>query len=131
MATRSKKIYNWSFSRGLIQKGFNLKTEVMMLKEELDEMQYSSPKHWYNFFNIGRTIASEYDIIDAANDLVVVATQIPYKLGYDSDKCMDETIREISSRLGSIDKSTGKFMKDLNQNPKTLYKARYNRCKLN
>lgn len=129
--TRFRKIYNWNMSRGLIEKGFNLKSEVAMLKEELDELQYSEPKKWYNFFNVGRKESSEEDKIDALNDLIVVATGGIYKLNYDADKTMDETIKEVSSRRGVINLATGKWTKMTDDESKKLwYTARYDRCKM-
>ena len=56
------------------------------------------------------------------------ATGDMLKLGYDPESCMKETVKEISSRTGSI--IDGKFQKDKNQPKDTLYKANYSKCKL-
>ena len=59
-------------------------------------------------------------------------------MGYDNDKCMDETVKEISSRKQDPIQQElwfksgydgTKWMKDLNQDPSTLYKADYNKGK--
>lgn len=51
-------------------------------------------------------------------------------LGYSPYLCMLETIKEISSRKGSYDEKAGKWIKDKNQDPKTLYKADYKKAKI-
>ena len=58
-------------------------------------------------------------------------------MGYDYLKCLDETIKEISSRKQDPNQKrdwelngvSGKWQKDLNQDKSTLYKADYNSCK--
>jgi hypothetical protein len=70
-------------------------------------------------------------------------TKIPNtikELGFDFVKCMDECFLEISSRKQDLDQklkweaqggSLGeKWQKDLNQNPDTLYKADYKKCRI-
>lgn len=70
-------------------------------------------------------------------------TKIPNtvkELGFDFVKCMDECLKEISSRKQDPDQklkweaqggSLGeKWQKDLNQNPDTLYKADYKKCRI-
>lgn len=60
------------------------------------------------------------------------------ELGYDFEKCMLETIKEISSREQdpkqkeewSKNGPSGKWQKNKQQNPDTLYKADYESCKL-
>ena len=52
------------------------------------------------------------------------------QLGYDSYKCMLETIKEISSRTGHFDETIGKFVKDKSQEAQAKwYKADYDKCK--
>lgn len=62
------------------------------------------------------------------------------KVGFDFTKCMQETIKEISSRKQDPAQAEAwhtkgvrvgeKWLKDKNQDPKTLYKADYSKCKL-
>ena len=50
--------------------------------------------------------------------------------GYDSYKCMLETIKEISSRTGHFDETIGKFVKDKSPEAQAKwYKADYDKCK--
>ena len=49
-----------------------------------------------------------------------------FKLGYNPDQVMNETLKEIESRKGEINKETGKFEKF--KGIKT-YKAEYDKCK--
>ena len=54
-----------------------------------------------------------------------------YKLDYDLDKVMHETIKEISSRTGAMNESTGKWTKFTTPEAQALwYKADYSTCKL-
>jgi predicted HAD superfamily Cof-like phosphohydrolase len=75
-----------------------------------------------------RAAADIHGIIDAYADMIVVITGSIYKLGYDPNKVLAETLLEISSRKGTIDLTTGKWQKDINQDPTTLYKADYSAC---
>lgn len=130
MATKQTKIKNWNMSRGLLNNGFDMKTEVRLLEEEFDELQFKDNTKnlakWLKHYN-----TTEEERLDALCDIIVVATGAIYKLGYDADKALDETIKEINSRIGSINKKTGKFEKDLSEEAKKRwYKARYHKCKL-
>ena len=72
---------------------------------------------------------SEEECLDALCDIIVVATGAIYKLGYDADKAMDETLKEINSRTGMINQSTGKWEKYTHKEAMDKhYKARYNKC---
>lgn len=61
-----------------------------------------------------------------------------FRHGYDFEKCMLETIKEISSRRQDPKQfcdwvengASGKWLKNQNQDPETLYKADYEMCKL-
>lgn len=149
MATKQKKIYNWSLGRGLIQNGLDLTTETYCILEEVFELNGYDVKSnkWFRrtlkpvltlyimtFRLTGllkKVKITEDTINDASMDIVVFATQIPYKQGYDADLCLDETIKEISSRTGAINESTGKFEKDKSPEAvKRWYKAKYHKCKL-
>ena len=56
--------------------------------------------------------------------------------GHDAIECLKETIKEISSRKQDPKQKrdwefngvSGKWQKDINQDPKTLYKANYSKC---
>jgi len=132
--TRFKKIYYWNMSRGLIAKGFNHETEIKLLSEELLEF-ISTPventRWWHKLMPQRYKVPTEHEMIDALNDIIVVATGAIYKMGYDADKTLDETIKEIESRRGKINLKTGKFEKDLSPEAKELWcKANYDKCKL-
>lgn len=93
---------------------FNVDTEVTSLDEEIIELQDAE---------------TEYDQVDAFADIIVFAVGALHKLGYNPEKVLAETLKEINSRQGSIDKTTGKWEKDKNQSKDTLYKADYSQCK--
>lgn len=71
-------------------------------------------------------------------DIFLACWKTVYIFGYDFEKCMLETIKEISSRRQDPKQfsdwvengASGKWLKDKNQDPDTLYKADYERCKL-
>jgi len=109
----AERIERFNRERGLIDAGFNQDTEVMMLSEELEEFA---------------SAIIETEQVDALCDIIVVAVGSLLKLGYDVDCVMQETLEEIESRRGSIGKD-GKWHKDRKQNPSTLYKANYTKCK--
>ena len=92
---------------------FNATAEAAMLQEELQEFIYASAQD------------DTHELVDALCDIIVLATGAIHKLGYDPEMALDETVREILSRRGSFNESTGKWEKDLNQDPATLYKADY------
>lgn len=96
---------------------FNGEAEYNMLTEELQE------------FLVACSDEDEHEQVDALCDLIVVATGAIHKLGYDPRSALQETVKEISSRKGSLNEDSGKWEKDLNQNPDTLYEADYTNAK--
>jgi len=68
-------------------------------------------------------------IVDACSDMKVFATGTTKKAGYDPDIAMDETLKEIESRVGTI--IDGKFVKDKSDEAKLKwYKANYDIAKV-
>ena len=108
-------IVNWNRSRNLTI--YDATTEDNMIAEELEEL------------SLARTNNNVDQIVDAYCDLIVLATGAIHKLGYNPTDAMSETLLEINSRKGTINKLTGKWEKDPNQDPSTLYKADYSRAK--
>jgi hypothetical protein len=94
---------------------FDASAESTMLAEELQE------------FWSGYSLGDEYEMIDALCDIIVVAAGAIHKLGYDPTEVLSETVKEITSRQGTFNEVTGKWEKDRNQDPSTLYKAVYSR----
>lgn len=92
--------------------------EYNMLLEELDKEFFPAVVQ-----------GNEYEQVDALCDIIVVATGALWKLGYEPDLALKQTIKEITSRKGSFNQATGKWQKDVNQDPSTLYKANYNLAK--
>jgi len=108
-------IIKFNEDRNLV-KDFTLENEHKMLEEELNELMTA--------INDKDT----YEIIDALCDIIVVATGTIHKMGYIPELALKQTVKEILSRKGELD-INGKFQKDINQDPKTLYKADYNLAK--
>ena len=116
----------WRDKRGLIKPQTN--EIVSMLQEEVNELQSAINNN------------DEDEIIDALSDIIVFATNHMEQMRYDLDLVMKETIKEISSRKQDIVqakrwknnpelKEKEKWQKDKNQDPSTLYKANYSRCR--
>lgn len=86
-------------------------------------------------FSIKKPI-SELNTIDAIQDIQVFCINETELMGYDNLKCNQEVFKEINSRVQDhIQKedwlkngAVGKWQKDKNQDPKTLYKADYSKC---
>lgn len=113
--TPLQSIVKFNEERNLTQ--FTLETELKMLLEEVTEFVEAAQINDLN------------EMIDALCDVIVVATGSIYKLGYDPTLALRETTKEILSRQGSINEETGKWEKNLNQDPDTLYKAQYQNTK--
>ena len=118
-----KGIVAWNKARN--NNTFNAMSEHSMLCEEMDELL------------IAMQNKDEHEIIDALCDIIVLATGAVYKLGYDIDDAMCETMLEINSRdQDPIQKlqweengAQGKWQKWLDQPKETLYKANYGKAK--
>lgn len=108
-------IVKWNKSRNLTM--YDATNEDNMIAEELEEL------------SLARSNNNVNEMVDAYCDLIVLATGAIHKLGYDPTNAMAETLLEINSRKGAVDKLTGKWQKDRNQDPSTLYKADYNNSK--
>ncbi len=111
--TALESIVAWNQSRNLHD--YKASTEAILLLRELEELLVN--------------MIQGQDPVDDLCDIIVVATGSLHKLGYDPEKAMLETYKEISSRQGTVDLSTGKWEKDRNQDPSTLYKANYDACR--
>ena len=79
-------------------------------------------------------------MIDALQDLTVIAAGETVKLGYNPELCLKQTVKEISSREQCPDQAASwakgdrmpgeKWLKNREQDPATLYSADYSTCKL-
>lgn len=157
MATKARRIYNWAMGRQLMSAEYDHAKEVYQILEEVFELSgYEVKSHKVFrmtlkpilmiyvtigrlFWFIRKVTITHHTIIDASNDLVVFATQIPYKLGYDTDECMNETLKEIGSRVQDPQQAFewerggahGKWQKSLiPRDVKRWKKADYSKCLL-
>ena len=111
------KIINWSNERQLIERGFNYKTEVGFILEELLESTgaYDSiegekkSKELAQNFNQKENMTNE-EIAKVWAEVINCATIAMVRLKYNPIKVMDEVFKEIDSRTGKI--IDGKFVKD-------------------
>lgn len=106
-------------------------------KDKFDKTFYSELKELTDAFEAN----DEYEIIDAANDLIVVLGGLITQKGYNPQLTLKDTVKEITARKQDpVQKQRWKdspelqhqekWEKDRNQDVSTLYKANYNTCKL-
>lgn len=165
LAKIQERILDWNFQRGHLN--YDTSTEIdnyteeigegVLAKELFDEVLTDSEKCKYMqeyidsycdryVFGTGFLAKSyvnnqpiEGQLLDYYQEFVKIPNIIK-ELGFDFVKCMDECLKEISSRKqdpnqklkweaqgGSLGE---KWQKDLNQNPDTLYKADYKKCRI-
>lgn len=89
--------------------------EYRCIQEELQEYLYAK---------------NEAEEVDALCDIIVFAVGALYKLGYNPEQALSETVKEIRSRKGEFNYDTGKWEKYRDQDPATLYKANYGNARL-
>jgi len=127
------RIHEWNKQRGLLDKPFNTNIEIKNILEELNELkvQIDSKEARNNAEIQLEDIKSDTDFlepstpiqkVDALCDIIIYATGALIKLGYDPEEVMEETLKEIESRKGTI--IDGKFEKDLSLKDE-WYKADY------
>ena len=79
-------------------------------------------------------------MVDALQDITVIAAGETVKLGYNPELCLKQTVKEISSREQDPNQALAwangqrlpgeKWLKNRQQDPSTLYVAEYSTCKL-
>ena len=111
--TALESVVEWNKSRNLTT--FKPHTAITLLHREYEELLVH--------------LLNGESTVDDWCDLIVVAAGAIYQQGYNPELSLQETVKEISSRRGSIDPSTGKWEKDRSQDPSTLYTANYNLSK--
>lgn len=127
-----KRLYTWRKDRHL--PAYDHKSHVKCVAEELFEMM-GYDKDETNvalgiFLNRFYKPVTDMDVIvDAACDSIIYNINFMEQAKYYGEKAIHETINEISSREGAYDEGAGKWCKNPNQDPSTLYKADYNSCK--
>ena len=125
--THNHRIYFTNIIEELLEPLYTKET-VKMFTKEIVERYYPETLE----------LTSNNCVLDSICDIQVFSINEVELMGYDNNKCMDETVKEISSRqqdpeqkkLWLSNGSNGeKWMKDPKQDPSTLYKADYGKCK--
>lgn len=124
----------WREGRGI--SGYNLETHVRCIAEELFELMHYNDEEckvnveqFMTTFYKAPEVINMNTIIDASCDMTVFNTNFTEQAGYDANIAMNETIKEISSRTGAINKVTGKWEKF--KTPEAMakwYTADYNKA---
>ena len=139
-----KKLRQWRKDRHLelqdhkvyIENIYEELLEAYYTKEFIQEVKQEFKE---NLLQDDIKVASEHEVVDAIADIIVFSINQLELMGYDADKVMNETIKEISSRKQDqvqqeIWFKSGfdgtKWQKDLSQDINTLYKANYQGCKI-
>ena len=133
-----KEIVKWNKERNLLQYP-KLRNETEFIVEELIEMvtPLTSDEARVEAKEIADTIITlgsgfepgEARVVDAACDMIVFATGIIAKMGFDPDKCMTEVMKELNSRVGEV--TDGKWTKDKSPAVKAnWYKANFGNCRI-
>ena len=113
--TALDRVVVWNARRNL--NTFKPSTSMILLHREYEELL--------------RHLLEGQPTIDDWCDLIVVAAGAIYQQGYNPELAMLETVKEINSRQGAIDPTTGKWEKQKDQPSETLYKADYSKCRYN
>jgi len=136
-----KKLEKWRNDRNISKVDYkvyfeNVIEELLEPMYEKDVVKYIKGRivdEWY--VDIG--FLDEAKIVDTINDIGVFSINENENMGYDFEKTMDETIKEISSRKQDPEQKAeweangacGKWKKQADQNKDTLYTADYLKCK--
>lgn len=119
-----------SMPQGLIEKYRYAEINKSLIKYRTAEKQVTTPnyKELDKSF-IGRVVESA--TMDKYLAILYYCHKTAFTLGYSYVDCMNETIKEISSRVGAWNESIGKFVKDTSDEAKSKwYKADYSACKI-
>lgn len=128
------RLEKWRNDRNITEA--NYKGYFRNIIEELLEPMYS--KNAVDFLKneivdkyfVDDVVLDEIRVIDTINDISVFSINEVGLMGYDFEKTMGETIKEIESRKGEINPETKKFEKFKDDYHQSLwYKAEYSKCK--
>ena len=73
----------------------------------------------------------DHESVDWRCDCIVYLINSLTQDGYSAEKCLEQTLLEISSRVGHFDETIGKFVKDKSPEAQAKwYKADYSKCKV-
>ncbi len=139
-----KKLRQWRKDRHLELQDH--KVYIENIYEELLEAYYTKDfiqevkqEFKENLLQDDIKVSSEHEVVDSIADIIVFSINQLELMGYDANKVMNETIKEISSRKQDPVQQEiwfkwgfdgTKWQKDLSQDVNTLYKANYQGCKI-
>ena len=110
------KINDWANERGLLNIDWDKNAQASFIAEELSEFLRAKEHN---------------EEVDALCDMIVFATNALRLLGYDPNIAMEETLKEISSRIGAFNEKTGKWEKFKTPEAIALwYSANYDNAKI-
>lgn len=129
-----KGIIKFQTERLLDKQDFAHRVEVINILEELFEtlgLQSEYARHQavevYDKNFSGKLIVTKEELVDCFCDIIVYSIGALLKLKVDPVCALQETAKEINSRVGKI--IDGKFIKDKSQKAQAnWYKANYNKC---
>ena len=138
-----KKLRQWRKDRHLELQDHkiyieNIYEELLEAYYTKDFIQEVKQEFKENLLQDDIKVSSEHEVVDAIADIIVFSINQLELMGYDANKVMNETIKEISSRKQDPVQQEiwfkwgfdgTKWQKDKNQPKDTLYVADYDGCK--
>jgi len=130
-----EKLKRWREERGLENKVGNIELNIyeelleLIGFEDENEIEFFKYKFENEFENLfGKAPINKS--IDALCDIIVFAINAIEAKGYDAEACINETIKEISSRTGAYNSDTKKWEKFKTDKAISIwYEADYPSCK--
>ncbi len=130
-----KKLDKWREERGLQNTVGNIELNIyeeLLEYMGIDDILEDALKEDFSEYimkDYQRDIPEE-EKVDALCDTIVFSINAIEAMGYDAEKSMQETIKEISSRTGSYNPKAHKWEKfKTKESMSKWYKADYNKCK--
>lgn len=118
-----------SMPSGMIEKYLYAKINQSFMEYRAGDKPIIKPNKELDKSFIERVVESA--TMDKYVDILYYCHKTAFALGYSYVDCMNETIKEISSRIGAWDENIGKFVKDTSEEAKSKwYKADYSKCRL-
>ena len=138
MINRMKK---WQTDRNLHKHQYNPEIEAKFIIEELLEsfnvkgdLGKKLSKRYAEFLKLegaDEVQPDDTELVDCYFDIIIFSIGAILKLGFEPELVIEEGLKEIESRTGKINTTTGKYEKDTSEEAKAkLYKADYDTCRI-
>ena len=137
----TKKLRVWQKDRNIVEANANvyvanvIEELLEIFTEDKHEIKHLQDEIYERYFD--RQPIGEYNTLDALQDIQTFSINETELMGYDNELCNQEVFKEINARKQDPKQKIewqqfgahGKWQKDKSQDPSTLYKADYSKCK--